>query len=28
VADCEIGTSKKSIEEVVQEVLLQTSEVN
>ena len=28
VADWEIDTSKKSIEEVVQEVLLQTSEVN
>jgi len=28
VADWEIDTSKKSVEEVVQEVLLQTSEVN
>jgi shikimate kinase len=28
VADWEIDTSGKSIEEVVQEVLLQTSEVN
>ena len=28
VADWEVDTSKKSIEEVVQEVLLQTSEVN